>query len=238
MPVITIANTKGGAGKTTAAVLLATELAKRGHVVTLFDSDPQKWMTQWFEAAKPEGRISLISHVTPALLDGHLREIRAMNEFALIDLPGHRDHMTAVALGHSDQVLIPVQGSTMDAIGATNIIDLLATIKRQTGHAIAHSVLLTRVNPAVTTRSLMAIKALLNERGVDVMATPVVERSAFREMFDFGKSTYALDGQKVSNLDKAQVNAQELCDEVKRMLAARTAASAKTTWLQRLLRAA
>ena len=41
MPVITFANAKGGAGKTTAALILATELASRGHRITILDADPQ-----------------------------------------------------------------------------------------------------------------------------------------------------------------------------------------------------
>ena len=46
MPVLTFANTKGGAGKTTAVLLIATELARRGHRVTILDSDPQHWITK------------------------------------------------------------------------------------------------------------------------------------------------------------------------------------------------
>ena len=49
MPVITFANTKGGAGKTTAVLLLATELARSGHRVTVLDADPQLWISRWHE---------------------------------------------------------------------------------------------------------------------------------------------------------------------------------------------
>jgi len=49
MSVITFANTKGGAGKTTAVLLLATELARSGHRVTVLDADPQLWISRWYE---------------------------------------------------------------------------------------------------------------------------------------------------------------------------------------------
>jgi chromosome partitioning protein len=42
MAVITFANTKGGAGKTTALLLLATELIRRGNRVCVVDTDPQR----------------------------------------------------------------------------------------------------------------------------------------------------------------------------------------------------
>ncbi|UVC10320.1 ParA family protein [Rhizobium sp. TH2] len=225
MPVITVANTKGGAGKTTAAALIATELAQMGLNVTVFDSDPQHWFSQWFETAKPRGPISLVNHVTASALEGHMRRMDRARDYYLIDLAGERNQLTATALAFSNHVLIPVQGAGMDAKGAAKILDILARIKAETGVDIPHSVLLSRVNPMVTTHSLLAIKGLLAQRGVDVMATPVIERAAFREMFDKGVTLYDMEASKVSNLDKAVLNAKALADEVMRLLPVRVVSS-------------
>ena len=65
------------------------------------------------------------------------------------------------------------------------------------------------------------ILRLLAQRGVDVMATPVIERAAFREMFDRGVTMYDMESAKVSNLDKALQNARQLADEVMRHLPVR-----------------
>jgi chromosome partitioning protein len=221
MPVITIANTKGGAGKTTAAVLLATELSQCGYKVTVFDSDSQGWFGEWFDTARPRGAISLVNRVTPASLECQVREMNPATDYFIIDLAGERNQLTATALAFSSHVLIPVQGSGMDAKGAVKILDLIAQIKVETGYEIPHSVLLSRVNPMVTTHSLLAIKGLLAQRGVNVLATPIVERGAFREMFDHGVTLYDLDPQKVSNLDRAQANAREFAHEIMRLLPAR-----------------
>ena len=232
MPVITIANTKGGAGKTTAAVLIATELAQMGLNVTVFDSDPQHWFSQWFETAKPRGTISLVNHVTASALEGHMRHMNRAGDYYIVDLAGERNQLTATALAFSDLVLIPVQGAGMDAKGAAKILDILARIKAETGIDIPHSVLLSRVNPMVTTHSLLAIKGLLASRGVAVLATPVVERAAFREMFDRGVTLHDMEGMKVSNLDKALQNARQLADEVMRLLPVRVVSTAprKRPW--------
>jgi chromosome partitioning protein len=225
MPVITVANTKGGAGKTTAAALIATELAQMGLNVTVFDSDPQHWFSQWFETAKPRGTISLVNHVTAAALESHIRYMDKSSDYYIIDLAGERNQLTATALAFSSHVLIPVQGAGMDAKGAAKILDILARIKAETGLDIPHSVLLSRVNPMVTTHSLLAIKGILAQRGVAVMATPVIERAAFREMFDKGVTMHDMDATKVSNLDKALHNARQLADEVMRHLPVRVVAS-------------
>lgn len=221
MPVITIANTKGGAGKTTACVLLAVELAQCGYRVTVFDSDPQGWFTQWYETARPRGPLSLVTRVTPASLETQVREMNPQTDYFLIDLAGERNQLTATALAFSSHVLIPVQGSAMDAKGAMKILDLLAQIRSETGYDIPHSVLLSRVNPMVTTHSLLKVKGLLAQRGVNTLATPIVERGAYREMFDTGVTLYDLDATKTSNLDRAQTNAREFAAEIMRILPAR-----------------
>ncbi|MDO6963017.1 ParA family protein [Rhizobium alvei] len=226
MPVITIANTKGGAGKTTAAALLTLELSKRGYAVTVFDSDPQKWISQWLETAGHHPLINVVSHVTPASLECHIRDMRP-NDYFIIDLAGEKNQITATALAYSHHVLIPVQGSGMDAKGAAKILDLIAQIRQQTGLVIPHSVLLSRVNPMVTTRSMLAIKGLLAQRGVEVMATPIIERAAYRDMFDLGRSLYELDPEKCSNLDKAMSNARDFSDEVLKLLPSRIISSSR-----------
>lgn len=218
MPVISFANAKGGAGKTTAALLLATELAHQGHRVTLIDADPQRWISQWHEMSGEVRNISIVTEVSVASLQCHIREMARQTDYFIIDLAGARDALVMTALGLSDHVFIPVQGSAMDAKGAAQILDILALMKEKVGHAVAHSVVLTRVTPMVTTRSLLAIKGLLAQRGVNVLNTPIGERTAFRELFEAGGTLYTLDAAKVSNLDKARENSRALADEVKRLM--------------------
>lgn len=83
---------------------------------------------------------------------------------------------------------------------------------------INHSVVLTRVNSLVTTRALQAIKALLASRGVSVLDTPIIERAAFREIFELGGTLQTMDANRVSNLDKARENAFALASEVQKLL--------------------
>eukprot|EP01036_Dinobryon_divergens_P055091 gene55091-73593_t len=64
MPTIAFANPKGGAGKTTAALLLASELAAKGAQVTIIDADPERWISQWGALAGKPANIEIISTVT------------------------------------------------------------------------------------------------------------------------------------------------------------------------------
>ncbi|ACP25904.1 putative chromosome partitioning protein A [Sinorhizobium fredii NGR234] len=218
MAVITLANAKGGAGKTTAALILATELARQGNRVVILDADPQRWITSWSEVSGHVANIEVISHVTPASLPCHVRELKGEADFIVIDLAGAKDAIVALALGLSDQVLIPVQGCAMDARGAVQILELIRQIEQKARMRINHSVVLTRVNSLVTTRALQAIKALLASRGVSVLDTPIIERAAFREIFELGGTLQTMDANRVSNLDKARENAFALASEVQKLL--------------------
>lgn len=221
MPVITFANAKGGAGKTTAALLLASELARQGHRVTILDADPQRWITQWHEISGPQSNIEVISEVTTASLQCHIREAGRYSDYIVIDLAGARDALVSTALGHSDHVMIPVQGCAMDARGAAQILDLIKRMEGASGVKIPHSVVLTRVTSMVTTRALVTIKGILAARGVNVIDTPIAERSAFREIFDCGGTLHMMDATKISNLDKARENARAFAEEVMRLLPVR-----------------
>ncbi|OJF95308.1 ParA family protein [Pararhizobium antarcticum] len=227
MPVITFANTKGGAGKTTAVLLVATELLRQGFRVAILDADPQHWITQWYEksnAATLAG-LSVVSYVTHSTIDKHVRDYRDTVDYVLVDLPGARNTLLAKAIGYSDHVIIPVQGSAMDAQGGAHVIELLQYLKMKGDIRIAHSVVLTRVNSMVTTRALQSVKELLAARHVNVLDTPIIERSAFRDIFGCGGTLYTMDTRKVSNLDKARENAETLAREIIRLVPAKTVAA-------------
>ena len=231
MPVISFANAKGGAGKTTAALLLATELAHQGFRVTVIDGDPQKWISQWYETSGEVRNLQVISEVTIPSLQCHLREMAPATDYFIIDLAGARDALVTTAISLSDHVMIPVQGSAMDAKGAAQILDLLAFLKEKANLPIPHSVVLTRVTSMVTTRALLTIKGLLAARGVNVLNTPIGERIAFKELFETGGTLHTLDAAKVSNLDKARENAGAFAKEVLRLMPVRTARSAASRLL-------
>ena len=66
MPTIVFASPKGGVGKSTAAVLLATELASHGGTVTMIDADPNKPLSQWASLpGKPEKLFIIDSATAP-----------------------------------------------------------------------------------------------------------------------------------------------------------------------------
>lgn len=216
MPIITFANSKGGAGKTTAVLLLATELARRGYRVEVIDADPQNWFSRWFATSGGAVRnIAVTGYVkTEEVLAERIAEARERADYTLVDLPGMMTPLLVRALSLSDHVLIPVQGSAMDAQGAAHVLEVLGWLAEKARLHVPHSVVLSRVNPLVSTRALTVVRALLATRKVHVLDTPIVERAAFRDVFDLGGTLEELDPARVSNLDKARENARAYAHEV------------------------
>lgn len=229
MPVITFANAKGGAGKTTAALILATELAAQGYRVTILDADPQRWISSWYEVSGVQRNLSVISEVSMGSLQSHIRENRDTTDYFIVDLAGTRDALVATAIGLSDHVMIPIQGCAMDARGGAQILELLQQMDQRAGVRIDHSVVLTRMSTVVTTRAMAAIKQLLAERGVAVLDTPISERVAFREIFDCGGTLRSMDPQRISNLDKARENARLFAEEVLRRVPVRRSTGTRSS---------
>lgn len=214
MPVISFANPKGGAGKTTSALLLATELAARKARIVILDADPEKWISQWAALpGKPEN-VEIVRDVTEDTIVEQIDDASREAQFVIVDLEGTASLMVANAIGMSDLVLIPIQGSSMDARGGAKTIRLIRNQERLARRPIPHSVVLTRTSAAVTSRALRNVQEQLAAGGVDVFATTIVERAAFRDMFDYGGGLADLDPKAVSNLDKARENAQAFAGEV------------------------
>ncbi|MBP7003552.1 ParA family protein [Amaricoccus sp.] len=212
MPIISFANPKGGAGKTTSALLLAGELARKGARVVIVDADPERWISQWARLPGKPDSIEILGDVTEDTIVDQIEKAAEAAQFVIVDLEGTASLMVANAIGMSDFVVIPAQGASMDAKGAAKTIKLIRNQERMARRPIPHSVLLTRTSAAVATRSLKNVRDQLSRAGVDVFETAIVERAAYRDIFDYGGLLCDL-GAQASNLEKAQDNARAFAGE-------------------------
>lgn len=214
MPVISFANPKGGAGKTTSALLLAGELASKGARVAIIDADPERWISQWGRLPGKPDNIEIVADVTEDSIVDHIENAAAKSQFVIVDLEGTASLMVANAIGMSDIVVIPSQGASMDAKGAAKTIKLIRNQERMARRPILHSVLLTRTSAAVASRALKNVRDQLDKAGIDVFTTSIVERAAYRDIFDFGGLLSGLGPDQVSNVEKARENARAFAGEV------------------------
>jgi len=213
MPTIAFASPKGGAGKTTAAVVLATELARKSNV-TLIDADPNKPVSGWANLPGRPERLSVIGDVSESTIIDEIDAAAESVPFVIIDLEGTASMMVGYAISRADLVIIPTQGSQLDAKQAARAIKLVEQQEKAFRRPIPHAVLLTRTSAAIQPRSLRHIQEQLLGYGVALFETQIIERDAFRALFSFGGSLGDLDRKQVSNVDAAISNARAFAGEV------------------------
>jgi chromosome partitioning protein len=125
MPVIVVANPKGGVGKSTVATNLAGWFARRGHAVMLGDVDPQQSSRRWL-AVRPAALPAIRSwdDVKP----GEVVRPPKGTTHVVLDTPAglHGKRLDEV-MKIADKVLVPLQPSLFD-IQATHdfVVELLA----------------------------------------------------------------------------------------------------------------
>lgn len=213
MPTIAFISPKGGVGKTTAALLLASQLA-RGAKVSVIDADPNHPIAAWGRDARVPEKLSIIADVDEDNILDRIEDAAAETPFVIVDLEGTAAKIVLLAVSQADLVIIPMQGSQLDAEQASRAIRVLKQHEKMTGRAVPYGVLLSRTSPIIRTRTMGHIQGGLEEAGVPMFATQLNEREAFRAIFSFRQTLDALDPKDVPNLDKAIVNAEQFAVEV------------------------
>ncbi len=225
MPTIVFVSPKGGAGKTTAALLLASQLAS-SYDVTLIDADPNRPIKAWASGGHTPKRLAVVSDVDEDNIIERIEEAAAKTPIVIVDLEGTAAKIVVLAVSQADLALIPIQGSQLDAEQASRAIKVIKQREKMTGRALPYAVLLTRTNPVIRTRTMGHIQKGLIEAGVPVLETELHDREAFRAVFSLRQTLSGLDANEVANLEKAQVNVEELALEILRGLAS-TSSKAK-----------
>lgn len=213
MPTIVFVSPKGGAGKTTSSLVLAEQLARAADV-TVIDADPNRPIESWAKGgAKPE-RLYVVADADEENIIERIEEAAARTPFVIVDLEGTASKIVLMAVSQADLVIVPTQGSQLDAEQAGRAFRVIQQQEKMSRRRVPYSVLLTRTNSAIRTRTLAHIEKGLVAAGIPVFDTELNEREAFRAMFSFRQPLAGLNPSEVANLDKAVANAEQFAQEV------------------------
>jgi chromosome partitioning protein len=213
MPTIAFVSPKGGAGKTTSAFLLATTLAKF-QPVTVIDADPNHPIQTWANGGNAPPGLTVVSDVDEDTIIERIEDSAAKTPFVVVDLEGTASKIVLLAISQADLVIIPTQGSQLDANEAGRAIRVVLQSHKMTKTAKPYAVLLTRTSPSIRTRTQAHIQNGLIGAGIPVFETELNERDAFRAVFSFQQTLDGLNPAEVANLDKAKHNVWTFVEEV------------------------
>ena len=178
--VITVAQQKGGTGKTTLAANIAAALAPERRVV-LLDIDPQRTLTRWhalrMARATPPSALDF-SDVAGWRLAAELDRLRRSHDVVVIDSPPQVDTDAKLAVRRADIVLVPVQPSPPDVWAAEAMLKLAA------GEGRPARLVLNRVPVASRLRDM--VRADIVARGLPALRAELGNRTGFALAFAEG----------------------------------------------------
>jgi chromosome partitioning protein len=203
--VVTVAQQKGGSGKTTLAVNLAVEFQSRGMKVALLDTDPQGSLGRWFLARRAVMATDGMEFSTASAwgVGYECEKLKKVADVVIIDTPPKVDADLRPALREADLVLVPVSASMMDLWATDGVFDLVG---REGRRAV---IVLNRVK-AGTRLGLQVADAAAALAGVAVAT--LGQRVVYAETLGEGRAASEVRGPAV-----AEVRA--LADEVLALLA-------------------
>jgi len=212
MPVISFASPKGGVGKSTSALILASGLAHAGASVTVIDGDPNRTLFNWSRNA--DATVFQCSELPSdnEILDA-IEETATRSQFVIVDLEGTANLAMSRAISRTDLVVIPLQASPVDARQASRAIKLVVDEGRALRRTIPYRMLFTRVNPAIATRDEREIRTQFRNAQIAAFGVALNDRAAFRAMFTHYRSLWDLSDE-ATGIDKARQNAAAFVAEV------------------------
>lgn len=205
MPVIALVGNKGGAGKTTLCINLASGLSRRYSTI-LLDADPQRSSLQWRDIADRDDLVTVIDAVDDVM--GAVSQHRNQYECVVIDCPPSvQSVQTRQALTCGDIAVIPVLPSPLD-LWASVHVERELDWARSVNPGIKALLVVNQLEPRTRLSRLM--RNALAEIELPVARTAIVRRMAYRNAMLQGCSV--LDAGSAA--DSAAREIQQLTDEV------------------------
>lgn len=201
MKTICLISQKGGVGKSTLSVNLATYFQKyTNKSCILVDIDPQSSASSWYDIREEE---------TPIVISCQASRIESVIETAsqenidivLIDTPGKTESSSLKAAKISDYCIIPVKSAFFDLKAAEETLDICKLAKKKP------YVLLNEMQPNNSSK-LETIK-VLDSLGVESFDTSIGDRVIFKHSISNGMSVNEFD-----DTSKAAFEIKKLCNEM------------------------
>jgi chromosome partitioning protein len=205
MKIISLLSQKGGVGKSTISVNIATYFKKYLNInCILIDTDPQTSSSSWYDLRDDE--YPVVISCQASRLDTVLATAQKENvEIVFIDTPGKTESSSLKAAKLSDYCIVPVKPAFFDLKAAEETLDICRLANKKA------YVLLNEMQPNQSNKNetLKVIQSL----NVDYFENTIGDRIAFKHAIANGMSVNEYDCNS-----KAAKEIKRLCDEIKEKL--------------------
>ncbi|CUX72315.1 MULTISPECIES: ParA family protein [Agrobacterium] len=213
---------KGGAGKTTAVILLAGEYALEGKSVLLIDADGRQNLNEWWKRSTEKGNqpdgITLVTAATGGGIQRILETDGEKYDVVIMDSPGQDTVTRDTIIAGSHVVITPIQPNQDEILASGQAAQDVADTSDRVGRRIPHLIYKTRIS--MPSRALAAYRLIrpfvenLKEGGYDshLLETELVERNPYREIRSGFGTLQMLE--LTDSIKKARMEVVELKQEI------------------------
>ncbi|WP_032114118.1 ParA family protein [Candidatus Paracaedibacter symbiosus] len=203
--VITLATSKGGAGKSTLARNIAAHWLNVGMRVAVIDADPQGSIIKRHD---PNGLLSkLVVIAQPEeIVDSTINELKTDYDYIIVDTGGFRNRTTVKALISTDLAIIPLKPSADDVAGALETHNLIKEINKtpeRLSNPIRYKMIITMSQQG--TVIARHVRSELEQIGYLVLKAEMYHRVAYPEAAIKGLSPCITDPEGAAARDIAQI---------------------------------
>ena len=187
--IISLLNLKGGVGKTTSCIALATAAARDGKDVVVLDADPQGSATFWADNADDNERPLPfeVNAANPATIKRAAKKFQVdSDKWAFIDCPPNGTILDA-AQEASDFVIIPT------GTGNADLVKTAETVRTMEANDKLYAVLLTRV--LTNTNGFKVAQENLENGSISFFDAAIRQKEDLKGYFGlpFGSSLYGYE---------------------------------------------
>lgn len=187
--IISIINLKGGVGKTTTAIALATAVVRDKKQVEVYDSDPQSSASLWAMVAEENNDplpFSVVSANIATVRSAEQKYKGDTDKWIIIDCPPS-GHVMDEAMKVADLVIVPTKTGPADLIKAFETADTLVS------RDVCHAILLTQTLSRTLTLKQSMLE--LEERDSSYLEAQIPNREALKNFFgnSFGDDLFGYE---------------------------------------------
>jgi chromosome partitioning protein len=177
--IVTIATTKGGAGKTTLARLILSRAVMSGLKAAAIDADFNHTLTDWISAVARHA-IAVRNELDETKIVPLVTDLNDAHDVVVIDTAGAASQATIFAIGCADLVLVPIAPSAADIVEGIKTMNLIRSAAQMLRREIQARVVLTAVQPG--TNIAEHIEKEVAKANLPVLRTRLHRLVAFQEM--------------------------------------------------------
>ena len=184
MSTITLATTKGGAGKTTTAQMIIGAVHQLGYSIGVIDMDENQTLSRWLNH---KTRMAIEARVVldESKVVGEVQKLQRKYDCVIVDTPGGYSQSTIFAMGCSDLVLIPLQLSHADVVEADKTYRLVKSTSRMTDRKIRARLVYTDYVPK--TKIAKKVRRAVEDLSLPAMKTRLHHLVAYKDLTFSGK---------------------------------------------------